>query len=179
MQMSRLLAPALVALLGTQSLPTAIAAPCSLPATAGWSQLQRADTYETVWTSSDGACDVEPGRYTLIDFGVSPASRTPVTVRGGAGPAGAIFQRVTRTEAFVNATFELASLAVACPVGTVAISGDCGAIVTSAEGGALPIPGQWEGVGDTRGNCAFIDAPTVIENVRIRTLCADASLVVR
>ena len=51
----------------------------------GYFQLQDPVTYETVCETGLGACDVPAGDYVLIDFTVSPPSRTPVTVGGDGG----------------------------------------------------------------------------------------------
>lgn len=80
----------------TPILPGALACAFSLPAAAvpfspdaaGWWQLQDPTTYEQLCTAS-APCDVPPGRYTLIDFGASPARRTTVTVGGGSSGGGA------------------------------------------------------------------------------------------
>ena len=103
-----------------------------------YQQLQRLDTYETVCQTGDPQpCDVPAGRYTLLNFGTNPATRTIVTVGesggGGTGGTGGALR------AFDGPTVStLGQARSACPSAAVATGGTCSVVTPGRDVFAFP-----------------------------------------
>ena len=155
----------------------------SPPDGTGWWQLQSTDgTYTEVCAEGTGPCDVEPGTYTLIDFGTSPATRTSVRVRGDDGsdmpaPGGPRYTIVTNTDprptlqAFGSEFYVI----VSCPAGQVGVSGDCSGLAEN-DPESSAVHGIWGSTGSRRTRCDWPRNSGPLIDVTINTACVDRSL---
>ena len=114
---------------------SALAVPYELPTNESWYQLQEADTYRTVCSSSDQqSCNVPVGTYVLLEFaGNGETIRTPVVVEDIATEGAEILQITSIcTEA------SGASCNAFCPIGYLPSGVSCASQTDSGES----VPGR-------------------------------------
>lgn len=118
------------------------------PDTTGWWQLQDSETYEEICSANSETCNPEPGEYTLIDFGTSPALQQSVTIGDPVSPVTFTPEIVTAFNSCLDDGSKLITSCVAeCPVGKTAIGiAECSATeigisyaVTAPDGSLIEI----------------------------------------